>query len=294
MKRLSIIFTIIALSLSIQITGSAQTTTGPDNGSLLIMGGAADYDVFLPHFEKLAGGKDAQIIVVPTNLSDRSLNNEAGLDRFKEPFTEYGFQNVEILHTRSPEEANSSEFVEPLHAADGVWFIGGRQWRMAEAYLGTKTLEEIRGVLKRGGVIAGSSAGASIQGSFLVRGHDGDNTIMMGDHQRGFGLLTNTAIDQHLLARNRHFDMFEILREHDNLLGIGIDENTGIIVQDNRFKVVGESYVAIYDGTRWSAERDTVYQLKDGEEEFYFLEAGQRYNLSERRVITDDEEGEDE
>ena len=87
---------------------------------------------------------------------------------------------------------------------------------------------------------------------------------MMGDHEEGLNFLTNVAIDQHLMARNRHFDLFEILDNRPELLGIGLDENTGIIVKGNTFTVMGESYVAMYDGTRWSAELDTIYQLPKG------------------------------
>lgn len=81
-----------------------------------------------------------------------------------------------------------------------------------------------------------------------------NNQIMMGDHQDGFGFLKNVAIDQHVLARNRQFDMFEILRNRPELLGIGIDESTAIIVKGDIFEVVGKSYVVVYDGKFWSRE----------------------------------------
>jgi cyanophycinase len=108
---------------------------------------------------------------------------------------------------------------------------------------------------------------------------------MMGDHEKGLGFITNVAIDQHLFARNRQFDLFEILENHPGLLGIGLDENTGIVVKGDEFTVLGSSYVAIYDGTRWSAERDTVYQLPAGSREFYLLRDGNRYDLLHRHVI---------
>ena len=146
--------------------------------------------------------------------------------------------------------------------------------------------EAFKDLLDRGGVIAGSSAGASIQGSYLARGDTKRNTIMMGDYEIGLGFLSNVAIDQHLMARNRQFDMFEILENRPELLGIGLDENTGIIVNYDKFEVFGESYVAMYDGTRWSAERDTIYQLPKDSKEFYLLKSGDRYNLKKKAVIT--------
>ena len=121
---------------------------------------------------------------------------------------------------------------------------------MADSYLGTATHEALKDLLERGGVIAGSSAGATIQGSYLARGDTQTNTLMMGDHEEGLGFVTNVAIDQHLLTRNRQFDLFEIVEHRPELLGIGLDENTGILVQGNQFEVLGASFVAIYDGKK--------------------------------------------
>lgn len=259
-------------------------TLGSENGTLLIIGGAAS-NIFYTKFMELAGGADAPIVVIPTAASSNVLSDEY-LARFKKRYTDLGFKNVTLLHTRDRDEANSEEFIEPIKNAKGVWFSGGRQWRHADSYLNTKTHEAFKDLLNRGGVIAGSSAGATIQGSYLARGDTKRNTTMMGDHEVGLGFLSNVAIDQHLFARNRQFDMFEILDKKPELLGIGLDENTGIIVNYDQFEVIGESYVAIYDGTRWSAERDTVYQLLPRSREYYVLLSGDKYNLKKRAVIT--------
>jgi cyanophycinase len=234
---------------------------------------------------ELVGGADAPIVVIPTAVTSDSLTDE-DLERFKKSFTEKGFEQVTVLHTRDREVANSEAFVEPIQNAVGVWFSGGRQWRHADSYLDTRTHEAFFELLERGGVISGSSAGATIQGSYLARGDTRMNTIMMGDHEEGLGFITNVAIDQHLFARNRQFDMFEILENRPELLGIGLDEDTGIIVQGDQFTVFGNSYVAIYDGTRWSAERDTIYKLPAGSRDFYLLNQGKRYDMLQRQVIT--------
>lgn len=260
---------------------------GPKIGTLLIIGGAAS-DIFYIKFMDLIGGPDAPIVVIPTAISSDTLD-EKFLENHKKWFIEKGFANVTVLHTRNPEEANTEDFIAPIKKAAGIWFSGGRQWRHADSYLNTKTHEAFKDVLKRGGVIAGSSAGATIQGSYLARGDTKANTIMMGDHEEGLSFLSNVAIDQHLFARNRQFDMFEILDNRPELLGIGLDENTGIVVKGDKFSVIGESYIAIYDGTRWSAERDTIYQLPEGSREFYLMEEGNEYDLKKRKVITFDD-----
>jgi len=108
---------------------------------------------------------------------------------------------------------------------------------------------------------------------------------MMGDHEKGFGFIKNIAIDQHVLARNRQFDMFDILKNKPELLGIGIDEGTAAIVKGNVFEVIGKSKVLIYDGTFWSREGSALKTVPEKEKRFYFLQEGDRYNLKERKVI---------
>ena len=291
MKTIIFVSTLLFLTSSyILLTSSSSNsieqnvqTKGPENGTLLIIGGAAQ-SIFFEKFMELVGGPDAPIVVIPTAVSSKDLDEEF-LNKYKERYLERGFKNVTVLHTRDKAVANSKAFIAPIENAKGVWFSGGRQWRHADSYLNTQSHKAFNALLKRGGIIAGSSAGATIQGSYLARGDTKANTIMMGDHEEGLNFLTNVAIDQHLMARNRQFDLFEILDHRPELLGIGLDENTGIIVKGNKFTVMGESYVAIYDGTRWSAERDTIYQLPKGSREFYFLKDGDEYDLGKRKVI---------
>jgi cyanophycinase len=278
---------LLALTWSTEIYSQSTNVEshGPTDGTLMVIGGAAS-DIFYAKFMELVGGADAPIVVIPTAITSDSLTAE-DLDRFKNSFIAKGFKQVTVLHTRDREVANSKDFVKPIRNAAGVWFSGGRQWRHADSYLNTRTHKAFFELLDRGGVIAGSSAGATIQGSYLARGDTRKNTIMMGDHEEGLGFITNVAIDQHLFARNRQFDMFEILENRPELLGIGLDEDTGIIVQGDQFTVFGNSYVAIYDGTRWSAERDTIYKLPAGSRDFYLLNKGERYDLLHRQIITE-------
>ncbi len=283
-KLLTCLLSLILIFLTLCFNLISQTT-GPESGTLLIIGGNADDSLFIPMFKELAGGDRAEIVIIPTARDDESLSSDPDFKELISRFEKYNFKKINVLHTRNPKIANSPEFIEPLHTATGVWFQGGRQWRLADSYLNTLAHLDIYGVLHRNGVIAGSSAGATIQGSYLARGDTKTNTIMMGDHEEGLSLIKNIAIDQHLLARNRQFDMFEIINNKPELLGIGLDENTGVLVQKNTFEVVGEHYVAIYDRTRWCADLDTIFQLPKKSKEFYFLKKGDKYDMLERRII---------
>jgi cyanophycinase len=254
---------------------------GPVNGTLVIVGGGGRIDTIMKDFIKLAGGNDAPIIVIPTaEGSERYDENSGGAGTMRK----LGAINVTVLHTSDRNIANSDSFVKPLIEAKAVWFGGGRQWRLVDAYKNTLTEKMIWKVLERSGVIGGTSAGATIQGSYLARGDTKNNQIMMGDHQEGFGFLKNVAIDQHVLARNRQFDMFDILKNRSELLGISIDENTAIIVRGNQFEVIGESYVIVYDGTFWSREGSDLKNLPEKTKLFYFLRRGDKYDLLNRKV----------
>lgn len=247
----------------------APPSVGPEHGSLLIVGGAMRSSELYQKFIELAGGPDAHLVMIPTaGGADHYDHRYSGLEAWRE----HGARNMTVLHTTDRGKADSEAFVEALRTADGVFFFGGRQWRLVDAYGGTRTEEEIRRVLERGGVIGGTSAGASIQGSFLVRGDTRTNQIMMGDRQVGFGYLRGVGIDQHVLRRNRHFDLLEVIEAHPDLLGIGLDEDTGIVVQGDTFEVIGRSYVLVYD-------RDTV---TDGGAPFYFLAPGDRFDMATR------------
>ncbi len=254
---------------------------GPANGTLMIVGGGAMSHLVEPFFE-LIGGKDASIVFIPTASGDVPPNRYS---EYAERFTRFGATNVTVLHTTNPSEADTESFVQPIEEADAVWFGGGRQWRLVDAYKNTSVEKALWRLLERGGVIGGSSAGATIQGSYLARGDTRNNQIMVGDHEEGFGFLKDVAIDQHHLARNRHFDLFAIRSQYPHLLGIGIDEGTAIIVRGDQFRVIGSGYVAIYDDTFWSREGHSLKELPPKESLFYFLRAGDRYDLANRAVI---------
>lgn len=236
----------------------------------MIVGGGTLRDTpVLRRFVALAGGPSAPIVVIPTaQESDR----DGRMPGIVQDLMDAGARQIEVLHTRDRAVADSAAFVAPLREARGVWLGGGRQWRLADAYLRTRTHDALFDVLTRGGAVGGTSAGATIQGSYLARGDTRGNEIMMGDHEEGLGFLKGAAIDQHWLARNRHFDLLEVIDAHPDLLGIGIDEDTAIVVQGDTFEVIGRSYVGIYDAT---------HVLKPAGR-FYVLRAGDRFDLATR------------
>jgi cyanophycinase len=255
---------ILALSL-FQLVSAA--TIGPSKGVLFIQGGGKPTPELTQTFFDLAGGKDAPIVVIPTAEGTAKYDDKY-LD--KSFLKLAGATHLILLHTTDRNVADSKEFVEPLRHAKAVWFVGGRQWRLADAYLNTRTEKELFKLLNRGGVIGGSSAGATIQGSYLVRGAVSGNEIMMSPgHEEGLGFVKNMAIDQHVITRHREKDLDQVMAKHPELLGVGIDESTAIIVQGDKFKVVGASKVFIHE---------------DGKP-YYTLAAGDQFDLKMRKKI---------
>ncbi|MGX5690863.1 cyanophycinase [Arcticibacter tournemirensis] len=249
-------------------------TVGPENGSLIIVGGGKVGPQIWSRFIELAGGESANIVVIPTAGEDSSIS-KGGL-REKQILESLGVSSVTIVHTRDPKVADTEKFVAPLKKATGIWFVGGRQWRIADAFLNTRAHREFNNLLKRGGVIAGTSAGATIQGSFLLRGDTKGNSVLVGDHVQGLNFIHNVAIDQHILKRNRQFDLIDVVKARPELLGIGIDESTAILVQKDIFEVLGDSYVAVYDAAQINSKIP-----------FTFFGRGQRYDLRLRKEIND-------
>lgn len=255
-----LVFVLVLLGAGI----SADPSHGPKVGYLLITGGLTQKPDF-ERFIQMAGGNKARIVVIPT-ASVTSPQTESQLARFCTNPANFGGTNCTVLHTTDRAVADSEAFVAPLKNATGVWIYGGRQWRLADAYLGTRTVQEMFNLLDRGGVIGGGSAGASIQASFMVRGQSNpdNNTVMMSpEHETGFGFFTNVAIDQHVDARGRENDLAVVIKAHPELLGLGLDQSTSITVHGDIVTVNGPGRVAVWDGKDHDGKG--YYQLHTGD-----------------------------
>ena len=238
----------------------ARTSNGVEKGTLILTGG--DLETGVKEFVTLAGGRDANIVYIPTAASSLimpsgliwTLNSDqlpANTPEFKTELCKlFGIKSITILHTRNRKIANSEDFVKPLRSANGVWISGGNAGRLSEAYLDTLTQRELEAVLRRGGVVGGNSAGAIIQGSYTIRGNPNKPVLMAKGSERGFAFLTNVAVNPHLSEAMRQNELVTILDTHPQLLGIGIDEKAAIVVTGDRFQVIGNGRVAIYDNTK--------------------------------------------
>jgi cyanophycinase len=257
---------------------------GPATGHLVIAGGGnLDGTGIIERFIALAGGPAAKIVVVPTAGGNRRPTGELipyDSAQVLAAWKARGLTNVHMLHTHDPKVADTEAFARVLRDAKGVWFNGGRQWNLVDSYAGTRTLRGFRDVLARGGVIGGSSAGATIQGTFLVRGAVSGSEVMIApepEHQDAFDFLRRSAIDQHVDARNRWKDLDIVMDRFPGYLGLGLSEGTAVVVRRDTFEVIGRARVAVHDRTGATpAAPGATYAL---------LAAGDRYDMAARRIL---------
>ncbi|AXG70285.1 cyanophycinase [Kordia sp. SMS9] len=275
MKKTVFIFILLFISIAQAQKTAIIPAKGPEKGTLFLIGGGIS-ETQARLFEKFAGGKDAPIVIIPTAMSDNEIAKNPDFSRIKKRFQKLGITNISILHTRNTKEANSDAFVAPLKTCQGVFILGGKTQRITDAYHTTKVHKELKALLNRDGIIAGVSAGSGVQASYFYEHH----------LQTGFDFLEGVIIMNHFLARNKQFNHIQEIKENTQRIAIGIDNGTGILVQKNVFEVVGNSYVAMFDGSYYDSMNDTITRLPANSERFYLLKNGDRYNLEKRSIET--------
>ncbi|HEX6316104.1 MAG TPA: cyanophycinase [Gemmatimonadaceae bacterium] len=254
--------------------GTGAVKVGPSRGTVVVVGGGSMGPEIYRTFIEAAGGPDALILVVPNAGGADSVSPNAG-----QAWRNNGARNVQVLFTKDRRVADSDSFTAPIRRAGGVWFEGGRQFRLVQDYGGTRTEREFMAVLERGGVLGGSSAGATILGDFMVRGAPSNNNTIMDypGYQTAFGYLRGVAVDQHVVARSRLPDLADsIMTRYPDLLGISEDEGTAWVIRGDTGRIIGRSKAFVYNG------RDP----DDPGSPFLTLLPGDRYDLHARRIIS--------
>ncbi len=256
-------------------SASPAPRVGPARGTVIVVGGGSMGPEIYDRFIAAAGGPDALIIDVPNaGGADSYAQDGPGTRGWKQA----GAKNIYTLFTKDRKIADSDSFVAIIKKAGGIWFEGGRQFHLVDAYAGTKAEAAFNDVLARGGVVGGSSAGASILGDFLVRGAPSNNNFIMDypGYQKGFSYLRGVGIDQHVVARERLADLADsILTKYPKLLGISEDEGTAWVVRGDTGTIVGRNRAFVYGSN----------DANDPGSPFVTLHPGDTYDLAARRVI---------
>jgi cyanophycinase len=259
-------------------------------GTLVIIGGHEDREgekVVLQEVVRKAGKK--KVVVVTTASEEAS---DELFETYRRAFTALGVEVVSHVGADTREEALTDKAAEPLQRAACVFLTGGDQLRLTSQLGDTPVFQAIRKVYDEGGVVAGTSAGASVlSDTMLVSGESGTSP-KAGDATRmapGFGLIEHLVIDQHFAERGRMGRLLAAIAQNPKSLGLGIDEDTAVVVERQRFKVVGSGGVYVFD-----ASKVTYSTVADAEEReplsihdvtVHVLAPGDTFDIKQRRPI---------
>ncbi len=267
---------------------AAALTFSQVNGKLVIIGGGSKPDYILLKIIDFAGGEDAKILVIPNASSDPIKSGEKSVEEFKK----LGCTNVDYLFC-DKNEADNDFILKKLEGVTGIYFGGGDQSLLTRDLLGTKLLEGIKIIYENGGVISGTSAGAAVMSEVMITGNElvnQDSTSAFIDIKKdnietteGFGFLKSVIIDQHFIKRKRLNRLISLVLENPELVGIGIDESTGIIVDhNNEFEVVGEGQVIVFDAKQCRQLKvDENGNLGTENLIMHILISGNKFNLTQ-------------
>lgn len=237
-------------------------------GALLVHGGGAVSDATWQRFVELAGGTDASIVCIP---SADTMEDDAAPSSFSaERLEKHGCKRVRILHTASRDRAqHDAAFVAAIDGASGVWIDGGRTYRFMDRFEATAAHAALRRVLERGGVVAGSSAGAQVIGELLVRGNPKTNDELTDPgYLTGLGLLPGVVIDAHFRDRDRTAEFGALVAKHPEWLGLGVDVDTALVIQGTLGEALGKGMVSVFDHRGGTAPAEGL-----------LLKSGARYDL---------------
>ncbi len=262
-------------------------------GPLMIIGGAEDKlrkRTILKEFVSASGGDRARLAVIPTASS---LGEEV-VELYDSLFGKLGAAEVLPIRPENREQAHDPALVAALESATGVFMTGGNQLKLAGVVCGTPVGDAIVAAHERGAVVAGTSAGASIQSSHMVAFGTGGATPKqrMTQVSAGLGLVRSAVIDQHFDQRNRYGRLLMIVSQSPQLLGIGVDEDTAAIVErrDDRelLRVIGRGVVTVFDPARIvtnAHEAKRSSPLLTSGVVLHTLPAGCQFDLTNRRLV---------
>jgi cyanophycinase len=255
-------------------------------GALIVIGGHEDKEgeraILKEVAERVNGGR----LVLATVASHQP---EGYLKGYQEAFADLGVTDIVELYVDDRRQARSAEKLKLLDDAAGVFFSGGDQLRLASQIGDTPMERRVKELHRRGMVLAGTSAGASAMGEVMMVRGNGLETHRIGDlHMAaGLGLLPELIIDQHFAERGRIGRLLGAVAHNPRMLGVGVDEDTAMVVEGGSFRVVGSGGVYVVDAEEVShvnvAEADRQQALAIHDVRLHVLSAGDSFDLASRR-----------
>jgi cyanophycinase len=267
------------------------------DGTLILIGGHEDRcgekAILREVSERVGAGK-----LVVTAVA--SKEPEALLAEYRAAFRELGIERIEELPLNERAEALSEEAEQVLDDATAVFFTGGDQLRITSQIGDSRVYRRVEEIYHEGGTVAGTSAGASVMSETMLVSGNGDQSLKVGYALRmspGLGLIGDVIVDQHFAERGRISRLLAAVAENPKNLGLGIDENTAVVVSGGKsFRVVGDGAVYVLDGAGLTfsnmSEDEPDATLAAFDVKLHVLAAGYGFDLEERRPLEQEEEDE--
>lgn len=262
---------------------------GKGKGTLIIIGGAEKDGGEQKILEAVAAKAGSGKLVVATVATSEPKES---FQEYRQIFQKLGVKQVQHLDIQTREEALSEDRARLLDKTSVVFFTGGDQLKITSQLGDSRVYQKIQEIYKEGGTVAGTSAGASVMSETMLISGPGDESHKVEIAIRmapGLGLIRDVVVDQHFAERGRLGRLLAAVAQNPKNLGVGIDENTAIIVEDGSFSVIGEGAVYVLDGSKTTysnlgedeERRDKALAVFDVK--LHVLSAENRFDLEERR-----------
>lgn len=259
------------------------------SGTLIIIGGREDKSGEMKILKKIADHTGQGRLLIVTAASE--VSDQVWQDYLK-IFHRLGVKYVEHLYVKQPEETYQIDVQKMFKDVTVVFFTGGDQLKVTTKLGGTPVMDAITEVYKRGGTLAGTSAGASIMGKTMLIGGENSESHKVGNWMMapGLGFVENMIIDQHFAQRGRIGRLLGAVALNPGILGIGIDEGTAIIVEEDQFQILGENAVYVVDGRGVTytniSEASAEQTMSMHDVRLHILADGESFNLRERKCLS--------
>lgn len=260
-------------------------------GTLIIIGGHEDKEddcAILAEVARRAHGQGGRLVVV--TVATQSPEEVAA--EYQEVFTRLGVKHVDALDIRTREQAYDEKEVQKIADASVIFFTGGDQLRITSQIGDSKVFRCMHEIYRRGGTIVGTSAGAAAMPETMLIGGSSDQSFRISalEMAPGLALLPNVVIDSHFAERGRMGRLLGAVVQNPRNLGVGIDEDTAIVVDDNRsFTVLGSGAVYVVDGTGISysslSQENPAGIVSIDNVRLHVLGAGDHFDLQGRRPL---------
>jgi cyanophycinase len=259
-------------------------------GPLIVIGGHEDKEGERAILKEVARRVDGGRLILATIASHQP---EGYFEAYQEAFKDIGVTDLVELYLDDRGETHDPEKLALFDGAAGVFFSGGDQLRIASQIGDTPVERRIREIHERGGLIAGTSAGAAVMSETMLVGGSSAESHRIGDLNMapGLGLIRDAIIDQHFAERGRIGRLLGAVAHNPRMLGVGIDEDTAIVVEGPRFSVIGSGAVYVVDCEDVTqsniAEARSASALSLHDVRLHVLAAGDSFDLSRRAPLSE-------